>query len=302
MASLQSSPTTTLNLSSAHATTLSDSDFVILTSFDATQTFLKTLDSPIFLLFTCGTSPDTGQVWSPTCAAASAAVVAAYQSISPPHRLAMVQVGTSQEDGDKSPFRTDFDIFLHDIPSLMRYERNNQGYANTSFVLEGKSVGNAALVEFALTEGRSTGVRKKAVDTIRDYASFRTMAKLFEDTAPTYLLFLSGSWPYNNRVWCASCRYREAVVEYAFQKYAAPNAKLIKVIVAQIPAEWNKHNPYKKLNVPHVPYMLVPHLDAFEMLFYQTYRGELDDVQMLQAMFERDAAFQPAASDVLGLN
>ncbi|RHY18970.1 hypothetical protein DYB25_003507 [Aphanomyces astaci] len=246
----------------------------------------------MFLLFTCAKSPDTHEHWSSTCADAEAAVLTAYHSLSPRHRLAIVRVGSSQAEADNSPFRSDFDILLHDVPTFMRYERNNQGYANTSFVLEGQSVANADLIEYALTEAKSvTSTRKNSVETISDYAAYRRMARLFEDLVPTYLLFMSGSWPHNNRVWCVYCRHREAVVEFAFHKYAAPNAKLIKVQVAQLPADWNKDNPYKKLDIAYVPYMLVPHVDAFEMLFYQHYRGELDDVDMLRSMFERDAKF-----------
>ncbi|KAG9406355.1 hypothetical protein AC1031_002674 [Aphanomyces cochlioides] len=294
-------PPTSSALVSPNGSNFTHPGHVELSSFEAWQAYLEASKSdvssgPLFLLFLCDKDSATGRHWSTLCDQAEASVYTTFSSVvgsKSSYRLVTIRVGSEASFNDTHPFKADFDLRLHAVPCLMRYSRNSQGYGETEFVLEGVNAADTGLLEYAFHQGNN--LVHKSVETVTDFASLKRMMRLFEDSQPTYLLFISGAWPQNQRMWCVYCRFREAVVEYAFHKYAAPDAKLIKVRVAALPVEWNQNNPFKKFDVPFIPYLQIVHLDLFEHVFYQPYRGHLDDVETLKAVFERDAYY--AAQD-----
>ncbi|KAF0719821.1 Aste57867_766 [Aphanomyces stellatus] len=276
-------------------------------SFRATDDYLKTLgNTSVFLFFLCDFDSTTGHHWSAECDDAERSVYTAFATAPAHQRLLTIRVG-SEGVFQQSEYRSDFDLKVQTVPWLMKYTpHTSSGYtAYTSAVVRGRSLVDAThargLLEYVFSDGASLPAQPtQAIEVMASYGDFKRYMRLFEDTEPTYLFFVSAVWPSNGRMWCPYCRFREVVVEYAFRKYAAPTAQLVKVEVAPNAPAWkDKTNPYRKLEVPYVPYMLVPHTDVVDALFYHHYRGDLDDIETLRKMFERDAAM---AADVEELN
>ncbi|EQC34991.1 hypothetical protein SDRG_07233 [Saprolegnia diclina VS20] len=264
-----------------------------VTSFYESKRFLKTYNSsdPLFVFFTCARDPGTNTTWQGGCNDAEAPVAAAFARAPPSARLLTVVVQTDSEF--QSMYRFDDDLRLLELPTLFQYTPLPNGHGKTTAGLYQAAMTNPELLDYAFHGETAPGVTKKDIRVYSEYTPLKKFLRDFDDDFPLYLLFVSGRLPTNDRPWCPYCRFRETAFEYAYHKFAASNAVLIKVEVSADYTAWkDPNNEFKQpFDVHSVPALRVVHRDLFEKLVYHGFYGSVDDVTMLQQVFERDASF-----------
>ncbi|KDO31727.1 hypothetical protein SPRG_03644 [Saprolegnia parasitica CBS 223.65] len=266
---------------------------VTVASFKDSKRFLKTYNSsdPLFVFFTCAHDPATNATWQGGCNDAEATVAAAFARAPPSARLLTVVVQSDSEF--QSMYRFDDDLRLLELPTLFQYTRLPNGHGKTTAGLYQAAMKNPELLDYVFHGESAPGVTKKDIRIYSEYAPLKKFLRDFEDDFPLYLLFVSGRLPTNDRPWCPYCRFRETAFEFAYHKFAASNAVVVKVEVSADYTAWkDPNNEFKKpFDVHSVPALRVVHRDLFEKLVYHGFYGSVDDVVMLQQLFERDASF-----------
>ncbi|OQS07744.1 hypothetical protein THRCLA_00261 [Thraustotheca clavata] len=225
----------------------------VVRNYDDTNAFFKSYKGPgsLFVYFTC----DVDTIWSNECNGVDDFVYDAFVRAPKDAHLLTVRIPSKMDF--QRYYQMDIDLRLLEIPSIFQYGRLSNGHGKTTNALYQGTMKNPNLLDYVFHNATEPGLVYKKVEVYDDYTALKKFLRLFEDDYPLYLLFVSGKLPSNERPWCPYCRFRETAFEYAYHKYAASNALLIRVIVSQDYESWkDANNPFKKFVIT---------LQAFEM-------------------------------------
>ncbi|EQC34992.1 hypothetical protein SDRG_07234 [Saprolegnia diclina VS20] len=257
---------------------------------NAAEAYLNTVrlnDGPLYVLVTSlrnGTAPD----WCELCDAARQPVATAFANAPPSARLLLVQVTEEGWETSKFTLRPDTQLEIRELPTLLQYNARMV----TTLLLAEAFVSDPLLLAsvFATPHTAATSPRVVDVTTVDE---MKAALNAF-DGAPIFLYYVSGRYVSTGRLWCPHCDRADVPILSYFRAYAAPNATLLRIVVAKTVDKWHDlANPFrtqaavKLTGLPMLTRLSLSGAGLPELIEYVEY---FEDRDQLRAYFQQNPA------------
>nr|CCA22749.1 conserved hypothetical protein [Albugo laibachii Nc14] len=264
----------------------------------------KKTNKILVLLFTCDEDIEDSSQWMTLCNRATDMINQTFKKADERYHLVTTHVGSeSKWKKSTNPYKSDFDLKLKRIPTLMRWDGNGR----TSMTLWQHSLLEQASLDyiFEIADNTSeasiarTWEGKKKYKVTNNYTDYRAMLEQYrtrpnnEDEHLFYVSFVSGHLKENNRPWCPYCRFAEVPIHIAYHAHAPLNARLIRAEVTDEYRDWKQRkSPFQ--NQPELKLTVVPALynvtrsptnDGFQLKFDRIL-VRLDLIAELRPLFQ----------------
>uniref|UniRef100_M4BVH1 Thioredoxin domain-containing protein n=1 Tax=Hyaloperonospora arabidopsidis (strain Emoy2) TaxID=559515 RepID=M4BVH1_HYAAE len=186
-----------------------------------------------------------GKYWCPDCERAQKPVMDAFNRSPQGSTLVEIRVGPPAYWKDSmNDFRQNELFYLDHIPTLMRYERGG----NSSTMLTESFCTDTALLDytFRVDQPLAGEANTNKVLTMSSSIDVIDYLKLYDNSYPLFLYFISGYHEFNGRLWCLYCDQADVAIMHYYNYTAPDDAVMVRVIVADTYEQWKQEtNPFK---------------------------------------------------------